>query len=129
MRYVYMAVDGDDIGPQLRTPIINNDIEGAAAFSRGVIEYFAQLRNVFADNGCEIILCAGDSLLARTIATDDFNWLSTLPCGLCTVSIGIGASAEYAYLALQLAKARGKRRIVRIDQASAETFHVWNNDD
>jgi hypothetical protein len=126
MSYVYIAVDGDDIGPQLRTPIINNDIEGAAKFSRGVIEYFTNLRAFFVDHDYEIVLCAGDSLLARTTQLDNFQWLSRIPSGLCTVSVGIGASAEYAYLALQLAKARGKHRIVRIDQALADTVHVWN---
>lgn len=125
MSKVYIAVDGDEVGPQLRTPIINNDIEGAAAFSLAIIKHFTNLRTIFEENGCEIILCAGDSLLARTTETDEFEWLSQLPVGPCTVSIGIGASAEYAYLALQLAKARGKNRIVRLNGVLAETMHVW----
>lgn len=122
-----MAIDGDDVGPQLRALVIANDIAGVAAFSAELIEYFASLRSILEQNHYQIIFCGGDSLLASTCQANLNFQFASLPVGPCTVSVGIGSTPEYAYLALQLAKARGKNQAVYMNTVIARTIHKWPN--
>lgn len=121
----YIAVDGDNVGILLSTPIILNQLSEIASISREITNYFAQLGTLFEAKGYEVVFCAGDSLLAYSTSATDLPWLAQLPRGVCTFSIGIGATPEFAYLALQLAKARGKNQVVEIWGTTAETLHKW----
>jgi hypothetical protein len=121
----FYAIDGDDVGPLIRTKIISNDINGVAELSQNINEYFATLSNILESKGHEIVFCGGDSLLSISQQLLDFR-PDDLPQGPCTISIGIGTTAEYAYLALQLAKARGKKQIVHIQNPKADTIYKWS---
>ncbi len=123
----FIAVDGDDVGPQLRTLIIDNDVEGASVFSESLLVFFNSLRSYLERSDCEIIFCGGDSLLASNYRSSLDVWLDNIPPGPCTISIGIGPTPEYAYLALQSAKARGKNQAVRINDKMAQTIYEWSN--
>ena len=123
----FIAIDGDDVGNLLRARIISNDIQGISSLSMSITDYFAQLRSILEFQGYEIVFCAGDSLLCCTTGEVTDSWFRELPEGPCTISVGIGATSEYAYLGLQLAKARGKRQVVQMDGVSARTVLNWKD--
>lgn len=120
----FIAIDGDDIGPQIRDFIINNDTQGAARFSNDLKNYFQQLEQWLLSMGAEIIFRGGDSILANHNFSSLFDTANTIPNGVCEISVGFGKSAEFAYLALQLAKARGKGRVVELQNTEAVTLRV-----
>lgn len=123
----FLAIDGDDVGIKLRENIVANNIEAASLLSSGIIDYFALLRSMLEANGYQIAFCGGDSLLAFSNHVISRSWFNKIPTGPCTISIGIGVTPEYAYLALQLAKARGKKQVVQINGTIADTLYKWNN--
>ena len=122
----FIAIDGDDVGPQLRTLIVHNDVEGASKLSKSLVEFFNSLRFYLERQGCTIVFCGGDSVLASNYHSNLDVWFDSLLPGPCTISIGIGPTPEYAYLALQSAKARGKNRVVRVRNKMAQTIHKWS---
>lgn len=124
----FYAIDGDDIGPLIRARIIANDIPGVSQLSKDIDNYFKLLFSILESGGHTIIFCGGDSLLSTT-STASEDVFDDLPVGPCTISIGIGKSAEEAYLALQLAKARGKNQVVNISSIKADTIYSWDNTD
>lgn len=126
-KHFFYAIDGDDVGPLIRGFIIRNDIQGTSHISQDLNSYFSRLRQILESKGHQIVFCGGDSLLSISYKLLDFR-PKELPRGPCTISIGIGGTAEYAYLALQLAKARGKRQIVYIQGPKAETLFQWRYD-
>ena len=119
----FYAIDGDDVGPLIRTRIIANDIQGISQLSQEIDDYFKLISSILESGGHKIIFCGGDSLLSTTY-TDPTELFDKLPPGPCHISIGIGASAEEAYLALQLAKARGKNEVLNISTITAATIHI-----
>jgi hypothetical protein len=120
----FIAMDGDDVGNLLRDRIIANDVIGIETLSKNLSEYFKELCALLSAKNYIVVLCAGDSLLAyKELDEVSPNLFAELPLGPCTISIGIGETPEYAYLALQLAKARGKRQTVQIKTGSAETIY------
>lgn len=121
----YIAIDGDDVGINLREKIISNDLHAASQFSDDLKTYFLKIRSLLEKLQHRIILCGGDDILTTCIAPPDISFFEALPVGPCTISIGIGLSAETAYLALQLAKARGKNQVVFLKAAIGETVHCW----
>lgn len=120
----FVAIDGDDIGPQLRDFIINNDIEGAAKYSDNLKSYFEVIETWLLRLGAKVIFRGGDSILAFNHFHSLEEFSESVPEGVCNVSIGLGMSAEFAYLALQLAKARGKGRIVELTNGEASTIRI-----
>lgn len=120
----FVAIDGDDIGPQLRDFIINNDIEGAAKYSENLKTFFEDVEMWLRKMGAKIIFRGGDSVLAYNHFHSLEEFSNSIPAGICDVSIGLGSSAEFVYLALQLAKARGKGRIVELTNTDASTIRI-----
>ena len=127
MSLLYIAIDGDDVGLQLRDYIVANDIDRISAYSLGIDSFFKEIRDWLSKKGFVIVFCGGDSVLAYTDTPEEINDLiEVMPTGLCKVSVGVGSSAEQSYLALQLAKARGKRQAVLLDCAEISTIKVWS---
>lgn len=122
----FIAIDGDDIGTELRSYIVNNDVEGAARFSVGLDNYFQDLSVWLGRRELNIVFCGGDSILAYSDFFEN-SIVEELPQGFCPISVGIGDSAEKAYLALQTAKARGKSQAVIISDADMNTLKVWKH--
>ena len=122
----FIAIDGDDVGNLLRDRIIANDVERISALSTAITVYFGLLQSRCNASGCEIVFCAGDSLLAKSEQNVTEQWLQELPSGPCTVSVGLGDTPETAYLALQLAKARGKNQAIAIDGIEVRTLIEWH---
>lgn len=121
----FVAIDGDDVGIILRARIVSNDIEGASLLSSEIHNYFNNIRQKLESEGFQIVFCGGDSVLVFCETSISSAWFTELPIDPCTISVGIGKTPEYAYLALQLAKARGKNQIVLIDSIDAKTIHGW----
>lgn len=125
---LFIAIDGDDVGVRLREKIVANDIQAMSALSSSIIEYFRIIRTTLEAGNCKIAFCGGDSLLAMNDQMPPLSWFEEMPIGPCTISVGIGETPEFAYLALQLAKARGKNQVVRFEHTIAETVFSWKND-
>jgi len=125
MNKSYIAIDGDDVGLHLRTYIINEEIENVSKFSKELDTYFKEISKFLSFYGYEIVFCGGDSVLAYIRGGELTNIVELLPVGVCTISVGISNSAEKAYLALQLAKARGKAQAVTLKNAEATTIKTW----
>jgi GTP cyclohydrolase III len=125
MESSFIAIDGDDVGNILRNHIVSNDIQGASEYSKSLNKFFDGLAVELQDKGCEIVFCGGDSVLAIANSKDATNFVLSISNPIHPISIGIGKSAELAYLALQLAKARGKAQIVVIDNVVANTIKTW----
>jgi hypothetical protein len=121
----FIAIDGDDVGPELRSYIIENDIEGASRFSRNLENYFQELRIWLEKQGFNIVFCGGDSILAYSDIFNENQIVEELNRGFWPISVGIGSSAEIAYLALQLAKARGKSQAVGVSSITTATIKTW----
>jgi hypothetical protein len=121
---LFIAIDGDDVGLKLRELIIANDIENASKFSAELLSYFSNICDLISLKEGKIVFCGGDSILAigNQVLTDEIK--KNLPTGPCTVSIGISVSAEKAYLALQLAKARGKSQMVYLHHTEATSYKL-----
>lgn len=110
----FVAIDGDDVGLKLRELIIKNDITCVSEYSSRLLSYFTEIKNLLIQMDGKIIFCGGDSILAIMNNSAIENLKNNLPTGPCTISIGVADSAEKAYLALQLAKARGKDRLIHL---------------
>ena len=121
----YLAIDGDDVGLQLRDKIVSNDIEGVSRLSDQLSSYFCTLADILESQGFSIVFCGGDSILASSRHGIVSSIFEEFPIGPCTLSAGLAETAEKAYLALQLAKARGKNQVVRLVHTDAETVHDW----
>jgi GTP cyclohydrolase III len=125
MEQGFIAIDGDDVGNVLRNHIVSNDVQGVSKYSTSLNLFFNELAKELKDKGCEIVFCGGDSILAIAASQDATNFVLSISNPIHPISVGIGQSAELSYLALQLAKARGKAQVVVIDNISANTIKVW----
>lgn len=115
---VYLALDGDDVGRSLEYLILTNQDNALRVFSYSVadaIEWLSsELTKVF---GAELVFKGGDNILCTLIPGERFMEESDAMRGSfqkragCTLSIGLGASASEAYIALKFAKASGKDRM------------------
>jgi len=121
----YVAIDGDDVGRSLEEYIVSNDLESLASYSTSVANYFLFVRSFLEASGHRIIFCGGDSVMSCSPGPVALSAFKQLPAGPCSVSIGIGSTPVAAFLALRLAKARGKRKIVCLEYAQNEqTFDL-----
>jgi minimal CRISPR polymerase domain len=113
----YLAVDGDDIGRRLELCMVTNDIEALSAFAssfdsavNSMVDY---LRGV---DGVDVILFGGDSIMMKV--RDEMLDLALRAVNETgrdkgfTFSGGYASTMREAYLALKIAKASGKDRIV-----------------
>lgn len=120
---LYIAIDGDDVGPAMRDCIVSNEVEKAAHLSASLRAYFEKIARQLTASGSTVVFYGGDSVLARISEVPAAEELERFYLGgPCTVSIGIGDTPEIAYLALQLAKARGKNQVVLIDGIQQQTI-------
>ena len=113
---VYVSVDGDNIGDILEKHLINNNLDSAKKLSQSILEWIDNLSKFITDelNG-EILIKGGDSLLC-TIEEDKLNLFikkikeiqKNYPF---TCSVGVGKSCRESFLALKIAKAKGRNHI------------------
>lgn len=121
MSILFLAIDGDDVGRQLETYIVTNQVEHLTSFFQQFQASMKWLEIMLIDTyDANILFNGGDNLLA-TIAQNKFS-LSSINMirsqfsenAHRTLSIGIGTSPRNAFIALKLAKAGGKDRVEHI---------------
>lgn len=116
MTFIYLALDGDNIGSHLESYILHEDVKGLQDFTESFNSVLNSIvRKIRQDPEIEIILLGGDSLLitlpaSRIKSVVDLVTNETLKTDF-TFSGGYGPSMRHAYLALKLAKASGKNKI------------------
>lgn len=116
-RWVYVGVDGDNVGRRLEALIGHGDEAGARSLA---IAVEARLRS-FAEHvetaGGRLVFCAGDSLLAWVPldAAREICRVAASACDGLVFSGGLGPEMMHAMLALKLAKAQGRGRYIEWD--------------
>ena len=115
---IYVALDGDDIGNDIRRYFLENDEEKIAQKSNEVVHITSKITSYLQDQNFVIVFCAGDDILSKGDLIDETklsNFLSLFKTK-CTFSVGIGNSLEKTYIALRYAKSIGKNKIVRYSE-------------
>jgi GTP cyclohydrolase III len=117
----YIAIDGDDVGNKLEFFILMNQLGQLKSFSESFAESFCWLEDRLIENlNANLIFSGGDNLLADVEDNNELvNKLDLFKSDFlrqsgCSLSIGLGASAREAYMALKLAKVSGKNRVCRL---------------
>ena len=117
---LFVAIDGDDVGVTLEALVLRGGVADLASFSRCVTARMAALTQRLEDMGAQVIFAGGDSILVEFALPEiDLAWLHELPASPCTFSVGIGHDLMTAYLALRVAKGKGKHQTVRFDSLVA----------
>lgn len=106
----YYAIDGDDVGRHLEALILSEDVAAVRTYSQIVETAVRLIRGRLLDQGCSIIFCAGDSILAEAPALLPKEVTPTSVGGI-SFSIGIGRTCADALLALKRAKGLGRGRM------------------
>ena len=107
---MYIAIDGDEIGKQLELLLFSDSIEQASSYSNLISSELDRIREHLLSQGCEVIFCGGDSILAH--AKNGFKvQQKVLNKNGITWSVGIGEKPSSAALALKKAKGLGRNRV------------------
>lgn len=61
----FYAIDGDDVGRHFEALVLSNDVPSIRAYSKLVEIAVCQIRDALLEEGCSIVMCAGDSILAE----------------------------------------------------------------
>lgn len=117
----YLALDGDDIGSRLEMHVVTEDADGLKVFASSFNE---TLDRIFCcvDHypSMDVLIRGGDSILLKSNKQDISSFLDLVNGIIATTGFtfsgGRGATMRDAYLALKIAKATGKNRIVDLDQ-------------
>jgi hypothetical protein len=116
----FLALDGDDIGRRLELHMVTEDANGLKAFASSFEDALDRLfRRIDALASVGVLLRGGDSLLLTmpefeiAIVVDLVR--SAMDGTGFTFSGGYGPTMRAAYLALKIAKATGKDKIVALD--------------
>ncbi|MFI0718136.1 mCpol domain-containing protein [Streptomyces sp. NPDC021224] len=113
----YLIIDGDDIGSKIEAHLLANDIDAFVTSSKEVSVAVDELAEALTKApGIYVVSTGGDSILARVeeSCVDSLgNLLSSLQRpGRFTFSAGIGDTLRETFIALRMAKATGKHRVV-----------------
>jgi len=118
MEYIFIAIDGDNIGRKLEEYIVNEEFSKLFFFSNNLKQYFSKIKNIALKNHSNILLFGGDSVIIK-IKEDNVSFfleeIKALKTDI-TISIGIGKTLRQAYFALKEAKALGRNRIIIFKQ-------------
>jgi hypothetical protein len=112
----FYGLDGDKVGRVIEGMFVRGEVDSLRKFSGAVVAALKCLADSVAEQGGDVILAGGDSLLFEgdfddrscQALLDRFAELTG-----CTASIGSGVSIRDAYLALKLAKANGGGQLCR----------------
>jgi hypothetical protein len=112
--WVYIALDGDNVGRRLEQLITAESEEEIRSFAESIAERLQVLARRIVEHGGRVIFSSGDGLLAcvpRMIALTIGEEI-TRPSDSVRFSGGIGRNMTQAMLSLNYAKASGRNRIV-----------------
>src|SRR5262249_6091590 len=108
--WVYVAVDGDDVGRRVEKLITSGSEEAVRSFSAAVVARLGLLAEMVPQSGGRLVFCAGDSWLAWVPRDTGLALCARAvsPHEVVEFSGGIGPGMTEATLALSAAKARGR---------------------
>lgn len=114
---MYAMIDGDDIGIKMEFHILRNDVESFIKQSEKINNSMRIVLNeIRSIEGVNILSTGGDSALAELEEGAKFPLTRALGdvqgVGGFHFSAGIGWSLRECYIALRMAKAAGKSKIV-----------------
>ncbi|WP_297514795.1 mCpol domain-containing protein [Thermococcus sp.] len=132
---IYVSIDGDNIGELIEQAILSKDEKRLQEISNKVTTaitiFSSQIKNQIPNS--TIILAGGDSAILKIEAQSLYEVAMKIKevsgqffqnFQLFSVSIGIGTSLIYSYLALKFAKANGKNKIVAYN---GQKFEILGN--
>jgi GTP cyclohydrolase III len=114
---MFFMIDGDDVGARMDSHILRNDVASFVRASETVTASIQSLlRKAKAINGTKVVSVGGDSILVEAIGNSIDELKKSLASaqgseGFC-FSVGIGRDIRDCYIALRMAKASGKSKIV-----------------
>lgn len=127
MKKLYISVDGDDVGSRLEYLILSGALGELQEFSTNYKKAMAWLKDELRSHlDATIIFDGGDSLLAtipellfdkQLVESIRHRYLQESER---TISIGIGNNSRDAYVALKIAKASGKNRLIDLREIDNE---------
>lgn len=109
---MFVAIDGDDVGSELERLMIAGDPEAVRKYSEQVATAMRMAISELYAHDATLIFAGGDSVLGvcpREVPDVVLSRLPGLHAGV-SLSIGTGVTMVEAYLALKVAKGRGKRQ-------------------
>ncbi|MES9538122.1 mCpol domain-containing protein [Actinomadura sp. NPDC000600] len=116
----FLALDGDDIGRRLEMFMVTEDMAGLREFADTFDKLLTHLLDSIKQNDAiEVLLQGGDSILLLLPESELLavvNLVTSISSNTgYTFSGGYAKTLRGAYIALKLAKAAGKNRIVPLD--------------
>jgi hypothetical protein len=113
---VYVAIDGDDIGQKIAYCYLQNSPAALKEVNDTVQDKVKRLSLLLEGFGFKIIFCAADGVTAYSDSMPmDYSKMSgnisKLAGSDITFSVGVGENLRESYIALQMAKSKGKAQI------------------
>lgn len=104
----YIAIDGDDTGRRLEGLIMSSAGEEVRSLSQRLETAVDDLRRFIERKDGEIVIAAGDSVLARLPESPELGELDELlsDYSFISFSVGFGTTMRDAWIALKYAKTR-----------------------
>ncbi len=106
--FLFISVDGNNIGKQLERYILSERFDELKSFSDRVSTAVSELSHFVGEIGGKVLMSGGDNLLA-TVPKNDCVSLECFFDGIqsrdLSFSMGIGHNARASFLALKYAKA------------------------
>lgn len=128
--FIYLSIDGDDIGNKIASKYLENDEAGLAETVHRLTAIVAQICEHLKLLGFEIIFCAADGIVCKGSVLDQdslTSFITTIGEPDFTFSVGIGDDLRSSFFALKYAKATGKNRIASLEKG--EDLRILNAED
>jgi len=114
----YIGLDGDSIGREIESYLIQNDVNNLMKFSDLIVSALEVIQTSALEKEAKIIFCTGDSILIYGDLGIEFGneivKIFQKETGK-TASVGVGDNLAKAYLGLKLAKAKGGNQAIKYE--------------
>ena len=112
----YISIDGDDVGQKITSSYLRNDLSELSAINEMVNKKTKLIADFLRNQGFIIIFCAADGVAAyqQDNSSEDnfiFDSIASIAGKEMSFSIGVGSNLRESYIALLLAKSKGKARL------------------
>ncbi|WP_411115044.1 mCpol domain-containing protein [Streptomyces sp. 029-5] len=113
---LFAIIDGDDVGHEIESHLLTNDVSGFVRTSDTISATIESLAgHASRISGVTLVSVGGDSILLQvgenSIARLSDELESLQRPGHFTFSVGVGATLRESFIALRMAKSSGKCRI------------------
>ncbi len=110
----FVLIDGDDVGEKIDALIVKGDVVELLRFTRAVDRAVDRIAALVRKSGGAVHMAGGDNVLGQVGDVDGFlrTFMKARRAFCVTFSVGVGASAREAHVALKAAKGAGTGEIV-----------------